>query len=60
MPPGGKRAPTASEAAVIRWSIDQGAPGDKRLEELEISAEVEPAIEAVVGVLTRGDRRCPT
>ena len=59
MPPGGKRAPTASEAAVIRWWIDQGAPGDKRLGELEISAEVEPAIEAVVGVLTRGGPSLP-
>jgi uncharacterized membrane protein len=59
MPPGGKHAPTASEAAVIRWWIDQGAPGDKRLGELDITPEVAPAIEAVVGPVTRGGPSLP-
>ena len=34
MPPGGKHPVTVSEAAVLRWWIDQGAPGDKKLGEL--------------------------
>jgi hypothetical protein len=59
MPPGGKHSPTVSEAAVIRWWIDQGAPGDKKLGELEITLDVEPAIEAAVGVVTRGGPSLP-
>ncbi len=59
MPPGGKHSVTVSEAAVLRWWIDQGAPNDKKLGELEITAEVEPAIEAAVGVVMRGGPSLP-
>jgi uncharacterized membrane protein len=59
MPPGGKQSVRVSEAAVLRWWIDQGAPNDKKLGELEITAEVEPAIEAAVGVVTRGGPSLP-
>jgi uncharacterized membrane protein len=59
MPPGGRHSVTVSEAAVLRWWIDQGAPADKKLGELEITAEVEPVIEAVVGVVTRGGPSLP-
>jgi uncharacterized membrane protein len=59
MPPGGRHPLTVSEAAVIRWWIDQGAPGDKKLGEREITADVEPAIEAAVGVVTRGGPSLP-
>ena len=41
----------ASEAALIRWWVDQGARFDQKLSELEITPEVQPAIEAVVGPL---------
>jgi uncharacterized membrane protein len=59
MPPGGRQSLPASEAAVIRWWVEQGAPIDKKLGELEITAEVEPAIEAAVGPLTRGGPSLP-
>jgi uncharacterized membrane protein len=59
MPPGGRQSLTVSEAALIRWWVDQGAPGDKKLGELEITVEVEPAIEAAVGVVTRGGPSLP-
>jgi uncharacterized membrane protein len=59
MPPGGRHPVTVSEAAVLRWWIDQGAPADKKLGELEITAEVEPVIEAAVGVVTRGGPSLP-
>jgi uncharacterized membrane protein len=59
MPPGGSQSLPASEAALIRWWVDQGAPFDRKLSELDVTAEVEPAIEAVVGPLARGGPSLP-
>jgi uncharacterized membrane protein len=59
MPPRGSQSLPASEAAVIRWWVDQGAPFDRKLSELEVTAEVEPAIEAAVGPLARGGPSLP-
>ena len=59
MPPGGSQSLPASEASLIRWWVDQGAPFDRKLSELDVTAEVEPAIEAVVGPLARGGPSLP-
>jgi uncharacterized membrane protein len=59
MPPGGNQSVPASEAALIRWWVDQGAPFDRKLSELEIAADVEPAVEAIVGTLSRGGPTLP-
>jgi uncharacterized membrane protein len=59
MPPGGRNYLPPAEAAVIRWWIDQGATGDAKLGELDISADVLPAIEAVVGPVMRGGPSLP-
>jgi len=59
MPPRGSQPLPASEAALIRWWVEQGAPFDRKLSELEITADVEPAIEAVVGTLSRGGPTLP-
>jgi uncharacterized membrane protein len=59
MPPGGSQALPASDAALIRWWIDQGARFDQKLSDLDITQEVRPAIEAVVGPIERGGPTLP-
>ena len=59
MPPGGNQALPASDAALIRWWVDQGARFDQKLAELEIPPDVRPAIEAVVGPLESGGPTLP-
>ena len=59
MPPRGRPSLPASEAAVIRWWVDQGTPIEKKLSELDIAPEIEPAIEAAVGPLARGGPTLP-
>ena len=59
MPPGARNALPAAEAAVIRWWIDQGAAGDSKLGDLDVTPDVLPAIEAVVGPLMRGGPTLP-
>ena len=59
MPPGGTQPVPASEAALIRWWVDQGAPFDRKISELEIAADVQPAIEAVIGPLEPGGPTLP-
>jgi uncharacterized membrane protein len=59
MPPGGSQSLPASEAALIRWWIDQGARFNQKLSELDVTPEVQPAIEAVVGPLERGGPTLP-
>jgi hypothetical protein len=59
MPPGGRQSLPASEAAVLRWWVDQGAPIDKKLAELDITAEIEPVIEAMLGPMARGGPSLP-
>ena len=59
MPPGGTQPVPASDAALIRWWVDQGAPFDRKISELEIAADVQPAIEAVIGPLEPGGPTLP-
>jgi uncharacterized membrane protein len=59
MPPGGRHYLPPAEAAVIRWWIDQGAARDSKLGELDVTADVLPALEAVVGPLRRGGPSLP-
>jgi uncharacterized membrane protein len=54
MPPGGRRALTVVEASLVRWWIDQGAPFDATLADVEIDAQLRPAIESLVGRLQPG------
>lgn len=51
MPPRGQRPLTPAEASLIRWWIDRGAKFDQKVMDTkaEISVDVRPAIEAVVG-----------
>ena len=53
MPPRGQRPLTPAEASLIRWWIERGAKFDQKVldadKELEIPADVRPAIEEVVG-----------
>ena len=59
MPPGGSQPLPASDAALIRWWIDQGARFDQKLSDLDITPDVRPAIEAVVGPIERGGPTLP-
>jgi uncharacterized membrane protein len=59
MPPGGRQPVPASDAALIRWWVEQGASFDRTVSELDITADVEPAIEAVVGPIERGGPTLP-
>jgi hypothetical protein len=54
MPPKARAPITVAEASLLRWWIDQGAAFDRALADLEIAAEVKPAIEARVGPLPIG------
>ena len=54
MPPGGRRALTVAEASLVRWWIDQGAPFDATLADVEIDRQLRPAIESMVGRLQPG------
>jgi uncharacterized membrane protein len=59
MPAGGRRPVSAAEGAVLRWWIDQGAPFDAKLGDLEVSREVRDTIEATVGKLAPGGPQLP-
>ncbi len=54
MPPGGRRALTVAEAAVLRWWIDQGARFDATLGDLELDTSLRPVVEAMIGPLQAG------
>ncbi|HXE81016.1 MAG TPA: c-type cytochrome domain-containing protein, partial [Vicinamibacterales bacterium] len=54
MPPKGRRPPAPAEAALLRWWVDQGASADRTLADAEISPEILPIVEAVVGPLPEG------
>jgi uncharacterized membrane protein/mono/diheme cytochrome c family protein len=49
MPPRGQRPLTPAEASLIRWWIEHGAKFDQKVIEAEISPDVRPAIEEIVG-----------
>ena len=47
MPPAGKTQPTADELALLRWWVEVGAPADRKLSELNPSADIRAAAAAV-------------
>lgn len=49
MPPPGHRPLAPSDAALLRWWVDQGASRASTLADLEVTAEVAPIVEALVG-----------
>lgn len=51
MPPPGHRPLAPSDAALLRWWVDQGASRTSTLADLEVTAEVAPIVEALVGPL---------
>jgi uncharacterized membrane protein len=59
MPPKGQPPLRPAEASLLRWWIDQGATFDQKLVDAEISADVLPAIEAVLGPLDLGGPTLP-
>ena len=59
MPPRGRPAMRPSDATILRWWIDQGAPFDKRIADLDVSDEFRPMLEAAVGPLRRGGPTIP-
>jgi len=59
MPAGGRPPVSASEGALLRWWIDQGASFDAKLGDLEVGRDVRDAIEASVGKLAPGGTTLP-
>ena len=60
MPPKGHRPLAPSEALLLRWWIDQGARADLMLADADVTPEVTPIIEAMVGPLDRGGPALPS
>ena len=54
MPPGGRRPLTVSEAAVLRWWIDQGARFDATLADVELDPSLRQVVETMTGPLQAG------
>src|SRR5690606_28144049 len=54
MPPKGRPPMTVAEANLLRWWVDQGAPFDRTLADLDIDEDVKATIEARVGTLLTG------
>jgi uncharacterized membrane protein len=59
MPPRGNQPVPASDAALIRWWVDQGASFDRKVSELDIAPDIQPAIEAMIGPLEPGGPTLP-
>jgi hypothetical protein len=51
MPPPGHRPLAPSDAALLRWWVDQGASQTSTLADLEVTGDVAPIVEALVGPL---------
>ena len=60
MPPRGRPAMRPADATILRWWIDQGAPFDKRIADLDVPDEMRPMLEGAVGPLRRGGPTMPT
>jgi mono/diheme cytochrome c family protein len=54
MPPDGHRPLTASEAALLRWWVEQGASFDQIVADAEMPAYVQPVVESVLGPIEPG------
>jgi uncharacterized membrane protein len=59
MPPRGRPPLRPSDATILQWWIDQGAPFDKRIADLEVGDEIRPILEASVGLLRHGGPTLP-
>jgi hypothetical protein len=59
MPPRGRPPIRPSDATILRWWIDQGAPFDKRVVDFDVSDDIRPILEAAVGPLRRGGPTLP-
>ncbi len=59
MPPRGRQPLSAADASILRWWVEQGAPFDKKLVDLEIPPDLEPVLEALVGPMNRGGPTLP-
>ena len=46
MPPSGKPQPTADDIALLTWWVKAGAPGDKKVADLQPSADIQRLLEA--------------
>jgi uncharacterized membrane protein/mono/diheme cytochrome c family protein len=60
MPPKGHRPLTPSEASLLRWWIEQGARADLTLADADITPDVAPIVEAMIGPLERGGPSMPS
>ena len=49
MPPRGQRPLTPADAALVRWWIDQGASATATVADVEVTPDVAPVLEAIVG-----------
>jgi uncharacterized membrane protein len=54
MPPDGHRPLTASEAALLRWWVEQGASFDQIVVDAEMPAHLQPVVESVLGPIEPG------
>jgi hypothetical protein len=59
MPPSGRRPVSAADATLLRWWIDRGAPADKTIADLEVGAEAQPILEALLGPMSIGGPTLP-
>jgi uncharacterized membrane protein len=60
MPPPGRQALRPSDAAILRWWVDQGAPFQARVADVAIPADVRPILEAVLGPISQGGPSLPS
>jgi uncharacterized membrane protein len=60
MPPAGHRPLSPADAALLRWWVDQGASATARLADLEVSENVAPVVEALVGPAGAGGPSVPS
>jgi mono/diheme cytochrome c family protein len=60
MPPKGRRPISPAAAAVLRWWVDSGASFTGTLADVEIPADVMPALEASLGPVSRGGPTVPS
>jgi uncharacterized membrane protein len=60
MPPKSARPLAPADAALLRWWVDSGASFDGTLADLDIPGDVLPALEAVLGPITRGGPTVPS
>jgi mono/diheme cytochrome c family protein len=59
MPPSGRRPLSPADATLLRWWIDRGAPVGKTVADLELGADVQPILEALLGPMSIGGPTLP-